>query len=165
MRVMLAIPLLAFALLALVPASAARALSASASGIYIAMDEGGQPTEKVLRVSRAGDAWQFEDRQPDGSWLDVSCHGGCEHRESRPEDLIAFFGSAPPPDIRPECVQNAQYAFCQLVKPSEQREGYVLVVRVGEQWLPVSLVRLPEPPDGEGERPAPRFEAARAPGI
>jgi hypothetical protein len=146
--------------------AAALAMSSESVGTFVAIDDGGQPTEKILRVSQTPVGWKFEDRQADGSWLDVSCHGGCEHRESRLEDLVQFFGAPPPPDIQPECVQNEEYAFCHFLKrtPGNEREGFVLVVRINEDWLPVSMVRLPEPP-GEGddgdEPPAPKLESAR----
>lgn len=135
----------------------AQALTPQAAGVFVAIDEDGHPTEKILRVSQTQEGWRFEDRQPDGSWLDVSCHGGCEHRESEVEDLTAFFGAPPPPDIKPECVQNAEYAFCHFMKvtPGSEREGFVLVVRAGQEWVPVSMVRLPEPPT-----PTPKFESA-----
>lgn len=141
-------------------------MSESASGVFVAIDDGGQPTEKVLRVSQTPVGWKFEDRQPDGSWLDVSCHGGCEHRESTDEDLVDFFGGPPPNDIKPECVQNEQYAFCHFQKttPGSEREGFVLVVRIAADWLPVSMIRLPDPP-GDGDEddddaPSPKLESA-----
>lgn len=140
------------------------ALSAESVGTFVAVDDGGQPTEKILRVSQTPVGWKFEDRQADGSWLDVSCHGGCEHRESRLEDLVRFFGAPPPPDIQPECVQNEEYAFCHFMKntPGNEREGFVLVVRINEDWLPVSMIRLPDPPGGlNRDTPLPKLEAAR----
>ncbi|MCC2656132.1 MAG: hypothetical protein K0Q76_1240 [Panacagrimonas sp.] len=145
---------------------AALAMSAGSVGTFVAVDDGGQPTEKILRVSQSPVGWKFEDRQPDGSWLDVSCHGGCEHRESKTEDLVRFFGAPPPPDIQPECVQNEEYAFCHFMKntPGNEREGFVLVVRINEDWLPVSMIRLPEAPGGspdEEEKALPKLESAR----
>lgn len=149
---------------------AASAMSSKVTGTFVAIDDGGQPTEKILRVSQTPIGWKFEDRQPDGSWLDVSCHGGCEHRESTGEDLVDFFGGPPPGDIKPECVQNEQYAFCHFLKttPGSEREGFVLVVRVNADWLPVTMIRLPEPPAGDdndakpddGKPKTPHFESA-----
>ncbi|TDU30888.1 hypothetical protein DFR24_0245 [Panacagrimonas perspica] len=163
--------LAAVTFLAATLSGSANAMSASASGVFVAVDDAGQPTEKVLRVSHTPVGWKFEDRQPDGSWLDVSCHGGCEHRESAPEDLEEFFGGPPPNDIKPECVQNEQYAFCHFLKtaPGAEREGFVLVVRIAADWLPVSMIRLPGPPqDGDdeddddgGKAPTPKLESAR----
>lgn len=147
--------------LALVLASgAASALSSGDTGTFVALDQNGQPVEKILRVSRHPAGWKFEDRQPDGSWLDVSCHGGCEHRPATDDDLLELFGSAPPPNLTPECIVNDQYAFCHFIKksPEERRDGYVLVVRVEEGWHPVSLLRLPG--DGEGRDAAPELEGA-----
>lgn len=163
--------LAAVMVLAATLSGSANGMSASASGVFVAIDDAGQPTEKVLRVSQTPVGWKFEDRQPDGSWLDVSCHGGCEHRESRPEDLEDFFGGPPPNDITPECVQNEQYAFCHFLKttPGSEREGFVLVVRIAADWLPVSMIRLPGPPgaggeedddDDEGRPRTPRLESA-----
>lgn len=141
-------------------ANAAAALTARDAGTFVALDEDGNPVEKILRVTRHPAGWKFEDRQPDGSWLDVSCHGGCEHRPTTGEDLQDMFGAAPPPGLTPECITNDEYAFCHFVKRTaeEQREGYVLVVRVGAGWHPVSLLRLPEREDGQ--QPKQPLEAA-----
>ncbi len=141
-------------------ATAATALTRSDSGTFVALDEDGNPVEKILRVTRQASGWKFEDRQPDGSWLDVSCHGGCDHQPSTGEDLVEMFGAAPPPGLTPECIANAEYAFCHFVKEvaNERRDGYVLVVRAGASWHPISLLRMP---DGEGEqKPRPALEAA-----
>ncbi len=153
-----------FASVALGVSGAAWSLSGESVGTFIAVDDGGQPTEKILRVSQTPVGWKFEDRQSDGTWLDVSCHGGCEHRESKLEDLVSFFGSPPPPDIQPECVQNEEYAFCHFLKraPGAEREGFVLVVRINDDWLPVSMIRLPGAPGDDGDKPpAPKLESAR----
>ncbi|MGQ0696994.1 MAG: hypothetical protein ACT4PZ_02005 [Panacagrimonas sp.] len=144
---------------------AALALTEEDTGTFVALDQQGQPVEKILRVSKRGEAWKFEDRQPDGSWLNVSCHGGCEYRDATLEDLTELFGSDPPPNIRPECVRNEQFAFCHLVRTDggEKVHGYVLVVRIGEeQWHPVNLARLPNPEDGpeNDAAPPPKLEAA-----
>lgn len=152
-------------LLLVLATNPALALTPGDAGTFIAVGEDGQPMEKILRVTRTPKEWMFEDRQPDGSWLDVSCHGGCEHRDSKLDDLVRFFGAAPPPGMKPECIQNEQYAFCHLVKetPEQRREGYVLVVRINDDWLPVSLVRLPDRPDEPGakRKPAPLESAGQ----
>ena len=153
----------AVTLLTIMCGSAAHALSKADTGIFVAVGEDGEPIGKTIRISQTPVGWKFEDRQPDGSWLDVSCHGGCAHRESRPDDLVDFFGSEPPPGLKPECVQNEQYAFCHFVQatPGQEREGYVLVVRVSEGWLPVSMLKLPgQGPEGEDEAPKLKLEAA-----
>lgn len=149
-------------LLALCSASAL-ALTSRDAGVFVALNEDGEPVEKVFRVSQTPVGWRFEDRQPDGSWLDVTCHGGCEHRTSTTEDLVAFFGAPPPPHITPDCVQNEQYAFCHLSgkQPGNEREGYVLVVRAGPGWHPVSMVRLPVDPDQEAPGAPAAQESAR----
>lgn len=141
-RILSAIPFLFLPL-------AASALTPADAGLYIAVSEDGQPVKKVLRVSQKEQGWKFEDRQPDGSWLDVSCHGGCEHRESTVEDLVTFFGAPPPANITPDCVHNMEYAFCHLVgnQPDNPREGYVLVVRAGDDWFPISMLRMPDDPE------------------
>lgn len=145
-------------------ATAATAMKASDAGTFVALDEEGNPVEKILRVTRQSAGWTFEDRQPDGSWLDVSCHGGCDHRPVTGEELVEMFGSAPPPGLTPECIANAEYAFCHFVKeaPDERRDGYVLVVRAGTRWHPISLLRLPE---GEGNRDPPRGAPLESAGI
>ncbi|MGQ0502428.1 MAG: hypothetical protein ACT4P0_07460 [Panacagrimonas sp.] len=150
--------------------SAALALAATSAqawadrdlGTFAAVDEQGQPSGKVMRVSRRGDAWKFEDRQPDGSWIDVTCQGGCQHQAASSEQVIEFFGSPPPPTIRPECVHNSQYAFCHFSSASGQndREGFALVVKIGERWMPITLARMPGGEQDEPTPEAPQLEAA-----
>lgn len=125
-------------------ASTAWSLDAGQGGTFWVLDSEGQPSGKVFRATAQGAKWKFEDLQPDGSWLDVSCHGGCEHRPSQVQDLVAFFGSPPPPTIRPQCVHNQQFAFCHFVPadPDAAVEGYVLVIRDADHWHPLSLVRV-----------------------
>lgn len=137
----------AFALGLLLLATAAQALGPEDGGTFVALDQDGEPAQKIFRATQRNGKWTFEDRQPDGSWLDVSCHGGCEHIESSAEDMLAFFGGPPPPNIEPECVHNTQFAFCRFLTETQDRElhGYVLVVRVEGEWYPINLLRLPDP--------------------
>ncbi len=129
------------------------ALSEDAAGTYVALTEDGQPVEKILRVSKTDSGWRFEDGQPDGSWLDVSCHGGCEHVESGPDDLIRFFGSSPPENVYPECIHNAEFAFCRMVRGERgpEEEGFVLVVRAPQGWYPIPMARVADAPGGPGK--------------
>ena len=142
-------------------AFSAQAMGPEDGGTFIALDQDGQPAQKIFRASQRDGKWTFEDRQPDGTWLDVSCHGGCEHRASSAKDMMDFFGGPPPPSIKPECVHNAQYAFCHFVPASDDVEldGYVLVVKVKQGWHPITLVRVPDPSRDAPKRPAP-LEAA-----
>lgn len=107
-----------------------------------------------MRVSRRGDVWKFEDRQPDGSWIDVTCQGGCRHQAASSEEVTEFFGSPPPATIKPECIHNSQYAFCHFSAASGEndREGFALVVKIGERWMPITLARMPE---SEQDEPLP----------
>lgn len=134
------------------------ALDAGDAGTFVAVDQEGQPVEKILRVSFEGGRWKFEDRQPDGSWLDVSCHGGCQHHVATEADIARLFGSPPPPNLKPDCVYNNQYAFCHIeVLAPEPLDRYALIVAIEDGWLPVNLVRMPD----QGEPPPAELEAAR----
>lgn len=141
----------------MIVAMPAWALDAGDAGTFVALDPQGQPIEKVLRVSQAGEDWKFEDRQSDGSWLDVSCHGGCQHHPANANDLVRIFGSPPPPHLKPDCVYNNEYAFCHiLISAPVGGERYALVVKIEDQWLPFNLVRVPD----EAEPLQPELEAA-----
>lgn len=112
-------------------------------GLYAMIGDNGQLTGKVMRVTKKAADWQFEDRQPDGSWLDVSCHGGCEHPEADAETVTGLFGSPPPPELQVRCVSNSEYAFCRAVR--ENQEAYSMVVRVPTESgrLVVNMLRSP----------------------
>lgn len=143
MRILAAVLSLGWALaLATVPAFA---LDTKDGGLFLALDDQGQPIEKALRISRQGQDWKFEDRQPDGSWLDVSCHGGCQHHTASADDLVRIFGSEPPSHLKPDCVYNNEYAFCHiLISPPADTDRYALVVKIEDHWLPFNLLRVPE---------------------
>ena len=142
-------------------AALTQAMGPEDGGTFIALDQDGQPAQKIFRVSQRAGKWTFEDRQPDGSWLDVSCHGGCEHRVSSAEDMMEFFGGPPPPNIQPECVSNTQFAFCRFLTETQDRElyGYVLVVLVDDEWYPINLVRVPDSED-DAPQNSPPLESA-----
>ncbi|MGQ0622415.1 MAG: hypothetical protein ACT4QA_21315 [Panacagrimonas sp.] len=145
--------------LALAISPAVFALDADDGGTFLALDQQGQPIEKILRVSREGMNWKFEDRQPDGSWLDVTCHGGCQHHEATADDLVRIFGSDPPSHLKPDCIYNNEYAFCHILyaEPATP-ERYALIVKLEERWLPFNLVRVPE--DGHPAAPQRELESA-----
>jgi hypothetical protein len=136
-------------------AGTASALDANDAGTFIAVGDDGEYLEKVLRVTRTAKDWKFEDRQPDGSWVDVSCHGGCEHKPSKAADIERFFGSQPPGGMSIDCVHNAEYAFCHGIKKEDgvPRDLFALVVRGPQGWVPVALFRVPEQAPSTGPNP------------
>lgn len=155
MKTVAAVLAMAWALL--LAASPVLALDAHDVGTFLALDERGQPIEKIVRISRQDQDWKFEDRQPDGSWLDVSCHGGCQHHPANEEDLVRIFGSDPPSHLKPDCIYNNEYAFCHiLISAPVNDDRYALVVKIDERWLPFNLVRVPDEPGKQ----APKLEAA-----
>lgn len=144
-------------------ATPAWAMEPSDGGVFVALDEAGEPVRKILRVTHTETGWKFEDQLEDGSWLDVSCHGGCDHVASGSQDLLRFFGALPPDDIRPDCIHNEEYAFCRLERqgPGPGQEGFVLVVRAGQRWQPISMARLAGPETDPSDT-APEIESNEA---
>ena len=140
-----------------------RSLDASDAGTFVAVDEDAEPIGKMFRATHLDGRWIFEDRQPDGSWLDVTCHGGCQHVPARPQDLEQWFGGPPPASVNPDCVHNQAFAFCRFDTVMPEQDGHVLVVRVGGSWLPVILVRVPGvpqlPEDAPGDADPPSAQA------
>lgn len=143
-------------------AGAVSALDSSHAGTYAAVDQRGQFLEKILRVTRTDTDWKFEDRQPDGSWLDVSCHGGCEHKTSTPAQVREFFNEAPPPGLSIDCVGNEQYAFCHGAKMAQDGPAdlFALIVRIENDWLPVAMVRMPDENSPPGQETEPGLDSA-----
>lgn len=141
--------------------ASAQAMDASDAGTYVAVDPEGAPIGKVLRVSRQGVRWRFEDRQPDGSWVDVSCQGGCDHQPASEADIVRIFGSPPPPHLRPDCIFNQQYAFCRIhAVGAGVPDRHTLMVKIEDRWMAVSLTRLPSDMPQQTP-PATTLESAR----
>jgi hypothetical protein len=83
-------------------------------GSYQAIDSEGNLTEKVFRVVHKDDGWRLEDRQEDGTWLDVTCQGGCPLEEASETQIEYWFQAATPKNVTNHCLHNESLAFCPI---------------------------------------------------
>jgi hypothetical protein len=79
----------------------ALALDKSDTGTYVVLSSGcnptddpkvcGQPTNMVFFFSSSEKEWSLENRNPDGSWQNVTCDAFCELHKSSQDDMKQFF--------------------------------------------------------------------------
>jgi hypothetical protein len=113
-------------------------------GAYQAIDTEGNLTEKVFRVVRKDDGWRLEDRQKDGTWLDVTCQGGCPLEEASETEIEYWFQAATPKNVTNHCLHNESFAFCRIERmtPGQLEIGHALVVIVDGEAHPIRLKPL-----------------------
>ncbi len=156
--------LLALALLALAGLSAgAQALDQSDVGNYAVIHRDGHVTDFIMFASLKDGQWNMEHLQPDGTWEKVTCAENCVLHESKPADLKRFFTPDDLKQIKPSCVHNSAFAFCNYTMESHPgRTGYVLIALERAQPGIVQLKRLDATwTDSEG-RLAPDTDARKS---
>ncbi|HKY92409.1 MAG TPA: hypothetical protein VJM11_15280 [Nevskiaceae bacterium] len=134
-----------FLALALVSLSASTvAFDDTDVGAYQAIDSEGNLTDKVFRVVHKGDDWRIEDRQNDGTWLDVTCQGGCPLEEASETQIEYWFQAATPKNVTNHCLHNDSFAFCRIERttPGQLEIGHALVVIVEGEAYPIRLKPL-----------------------
>lgn len=125
----------------LLPASV-HALDATDVGTYRLLDKDRKPTSKVLRLTRGTTAWRVEDKQPDGSWLDVTCEGGCVLSTSTRSDHKRFFPADDVSQVSMTCVHNMAFTLCRYARKATPGErGYVFVALTEKYPIPLGLAR------------------------
>ena len=132
--------------LAILAAGSASALDASDIGIYRILNQQGELTPKFFRLAGTPNAWRLEDKQPDGTWVDVTCQGGCKLKTSDEADHRRFFPADDLSKVSISCVYNDAFAFCRYSRsafPSER--GYVFVALTEQHPVPLRVAR--EKPD------------------
>lgn len=143
--------------------ASAIALDMSDVGNYAVVHRDGHVTDFTFFVSRSGKQWNIEQRQPDGSWSNVTCERDCVLHESKDQDIRRFFPEALLKEIIPSCVHNAAFAFCNYKSRTHpESKDHVFVALLTPQPTILRLRRLEEGwRDGQG-RPAPNTENRKA---
>lgn len=144
-------------------AASAAALDRSDVGNYAVIHRDGHVTDFTFFVSLSGGKWNIEQRQPDGSWANVTCTQECVLHESTARDIARFFPASALREMTPSCVHNTAFAFCSHTPRSRpgSRE-YTFIALETPRPTPLRLKRLEEGwRDGQG-RPAPNTDSRKA---
>ena len=121
---------------------ASLALDAGDIGTYRVINVRGEPTAKVFRLQQSGSAWKIEDKQADGSWVDVTCDTGCELQDSTEADLRRFFPADELSKVALSCVHSEAFAFCRFIRHvGPQERSYLFVALTQGQPIWLRLVR------------------------
>ncbi len=153
-----------FSAAALIAISAsAQALDKSDVGNYAVIHRDGHVTDFTMFASLNGGQWKIEHLLPDGAWENVTCSEDCTLHESKPADIRRFFQPEDLKQIKPSCVHNSAFAFCNYTMDSHLgRTGYLLIGLEEPQPSMVQLKRLvPAWTDAQG-RLAPDTGARKA---
>lgn len=127
--------------LATLMVGSAHALDQSDAGTYAIVHVDGHVTDMVFRIAHPNGSWKVENRQPDGSWEDVTCEAGCITMASSPADVERFLGKAPK-GTNAECISNSSFAICRVIddaKPEDRQ--YLFVALTQAQPITLRLVR------------------------
>ena len=136
------IHLLCLAFLLCLPASAF-ALDSSDIGTYAIIHRDGHVTDFTFFVSLTASQWNVEQKNPNGSWSNVTCERDCILRASEKTDISRFFPANILKDVAPSCVHNSAFAFCSFASRSRsENRSYVLIALVTQQPTPVWLKKL-----------------------
>ena len=122
---------------------AARALDQSDVGYYKVLDQSGKLTSKTFRLLRVGSLWKVEDKQPDGTWQDVNCQGGCELQASKEADFKRFFPADDLSKVTMSCVHSVAFALCRYSRKAVSGErGSVFIALTEKHPIPLRLARV-----------------------
>jgi hypothetical protein len=128
--------------IALLAAATASALDASDAGTYRILNQQGQPTAKVFRLAGTPGSWRIEDKQSDGTWVDVTCEGGCVLKPSEEADHRRFFPVDDLSKVSLSCIHNEAFAFCRYSRSAEPGErGYVFIALTERYPIPLRVAR------------------------
>ena len=133
-----------FAALLLLAALALNAFAIDATDVatFRVVSVKNEPTQKLMRLAGRPGAWRIEDQQPDGTWQDVTCQGGCQLGESNESDFKRFFPSDDLSGVKMTCVHNKAFALCRYSRASVPGEkGYVFVALTEQYPIPLRLQR------------------------
>ncbi len=151
-------------LLALAGLSAgAQALDQSDVGNYAVIHSDGHVTDFISFVSLKDGHWNIEHLLPDGTWDKVTCEDECVLHESRPADIKRFFTPDDLKQIKPSCVHNSEFAFCNYTMDTHPGlTGYLLIGLGGPEIQMVQLKRLDPAWKDEQGRLAPDTDARKS---
>jgi hypothetical protein len=117
-------------------------MDATDVGTYRIISVKNEPTQKVLRFIGAPAAWRVEDRQHDGTWMDVTCEGGCRLQESTENDFKKFFPTDDLSAVKMTCVHNSAFALCRYSRKAIPGErGYVFIALTEQYPIPLRMRR------------------------
>jgi hypothetical protein len=120
----------------------ASAIDAADVASYRIISVKNEPTQKLLRLTGSPGSWRIEDKQPDGTWLDVTCEGGCRLEESSEHDIKRFFSADDLSALNMTCLHNSAFALCRYSRKSVSEErGYVFVALTEQFPIPLRLQR------------------------
>ena len=123
-------------------AGPAAAIDATDVGTYRIISVKNEPTPKLLRLAGGPGSWRVEDKQPDGTWQDVTCKGGCRLEESSESDFKRFFPADDLSAVKMTCLHNGAFALCRYGRKSVAGErGYVFVALTEQYPIPLRLER------------------------
>lgn len=142
--------------------ASASALDKTDIGHYAVIHRDGHVTDFTFFVSLTDGKWNLEQRQPDGSWSNVTCTSGCTLQESKAQEIARFFPATTLKEISPSCVHNTAFAFCSYTLRSHpESKEYAFIALVTPQPTPLRLKKLEIGWRDQQGRPAPNSDSRK----
>ncbi|MDD2685949.1 MAG: hypothetical protein PHY62_07315 [Gallionella sp.] len=119
------------------------ALDQSDVGNYAVVHRDGHVTEFNFFVSLSGEQWNIEQRQPDGTWTNVTCTENCVLQKSNEQDIARFLPQDTREKINLSCVHNTAFAFCSISpREAPENKAHLLIALVQSPPIPLKLKKL-----------------------
>ena len=112
-------------------------------GTYVLLGRDRTPTDMFYRLSKNGEKWVMNGKEPGGLWKSISCDKGCDYRKTTDGEINTYF----PADWRANadiaCIQNIAQAFCRYNPKGDQtKAGYVVIALVTGRPIPMFIRRV-----------------------
>lgn len=129
-----------FALILISPFAKAGEIIESDKGTYVLLGRDRAPTDMFYRLSKKGEKWVMDGKEPGGSWKSISCDKGCDYRKTTDGEIKTYFPADWMANADIVCIQNIAQAFCRYnPKGDLTKAGYVVIALVSGKPIPMFL--------------------------
>lgn len=137
------LPLFLFALILISPFAIAGDIAESDNGTYVLLGRDRAPTDMFYRLSKIGDKWVMDGKEPGGTWKNISCDKGCDYRKTTDGEIKTYFPADWIANADIVCIQNIAQAFCRYNPRGDlSKVGYVVIALVTGKPIPMFLKRV-----------------------
>lgn len=135
--------LLFVALILISPFANAGEIIETDKGTYVLLGRDRAPTDMFYRLSKNGEKWVMDGKEPSGSWKNISCDQGCDYRKTTDGEIKTYFPADWIANADIACIQNIAQAFCRYnPKDDLTKAGYVVIALVSGKPIPMFLKRV-----------------------
>lgn len=125
------------------PFSIAGEISEVDTGTYVLLGRDNAPVDMFFRLSKSGEKWTMDGKEPGDSWRNISCDKGCDYTNATDREIETYF----PVELRAKldivCIKNIAQAFCRYSpKGDSTQSAYVVIALVTGRPIPIFIRRV-----------------------